>query len=506
MQRSEKAVITKNAFANIVRGSAAAVVAIAVPPFLTRMMSLDAFGCWSLVLQIGAYIGYLDFGIQTAVSRFVAHATERRDFEQRNRIISTSALILGIAGVLGILAAFAISIVLPEFFRGMPLNLIAPTRLALVLVSLSLAVGLPASIINGIFVGLQRNEIPAFTIGLSRGLGAVLQVFIVAHGGTLAWMAGGVAGANLLSYFMQYWMYHRFASGFEFSRRFICFRAVRELSAYCASLTVWSFAMLLVGGLDVVLVGAFQFKATAYYAVAASLVAFVIGLQNAVFSALLSPAAVLHARGDSDGLGRMVVSATRYGMFLLFATGLPLIFFSRSILNVWVGKDYAQHGALLLEILVMANIIRLSATPYAIALLGSGQQRLVIVTPLLEGFTNLLASLIGGLHFGAVGVAWGTFIGALVGVGGNFLCNMPRTTEIQFRIRDYVCDGLLRPCACAVPGMVLGILLSEIRKPSPFKYPALAGAVFFTAVLLWRYGLIQTERENLRVRYLVPQG
>ena len=71
MERKEKLVVFKNAIANVARGSAAALVAILLPPFLTRLMSSDAFGAWSLVLQLCAFVGYLDFGIQTAIGRFI---------------------------------------------------------------------------------------------------------------------------------------------------------------------------------------------------------------------------------------------------------------------------------------------------------------------------------------------------------------------------------------------------------------------------------------------------
>ena len=89
MNQKEKATLLKNAVVNVVRGGAAAIVAIVLPPFLTRLMSPDSFGVWSLVLQLSAYIGYLDFGIQTAVGRFVAHANEKGDAGHRDRIVST---------------------------------------------------------------------------------------------------------------------------------------------------------------------------------------------------------------------------------------------------------------------------------------------------------------------------------------------------------------------------------------------------------------------------------
>lgn len=111
----------------------------------------------------------------------------------------------------------------------------------------------------------------------------------------------------------------------------------------------------------------------------------------------------------------------RCGTFLLLLTGVPLILAAKSILTLWLGPVYAIHGARVLRVLVVANMIWLSAIPYAMTLVGAGQQRLATVTPLLEGFSNLLASIVAGYMFGAVGVAMGTLFGALVGVAGNFV-------------------------------------------------------------------------------------
>jgi O-antigen/teichoic acid export membrane protein len=94
MDKKEKLVVVKNAFANVIRGGATALVAIALPPFLTRLMSPGAFSAWALILQLSAFVGYLDFGIQTAVGRFVAQSNERGDAEHRDRIVSTSLAVL----------------------------------------------------------------------------------------------------------------------------------------------------------------------------------------------------------------------------------------------------------------------------------------------------------------------------------------------------------------------------------------------------------------------------
>lgn len=506
MDRKETRTLLKNALANVARGSAAAVVAIVLPTFLTRLMVPAAFSAWALVLQLSAYMGYLDFGIQTAVGRFVAHANEKGDAEHRDRIASTSFAMLGLAGLLGLCFAVGLAPLLPHIFRQIPTSLIFGSQIALLLVGSSLAIALPASVFNGIFIGYQRNEVPAAIIGSSRIVAAVLLVLVVAHGGGLAQMGATTAAVNLASYGLQYLMYRRVAPALHLSRRFISREAAGELFDYCVSLSVWSFAILLITGLDVLLVGYFQFEAVAPYAVAGSLITFLAGLQNAIFSAMIPSTAVMHARREPDELGRVMITATRYGTFLLLVAGLPLILFARGVLTLWVGAGYATRGAHILEVLVAANILRLALTPYTVALIGSGQQRLVVLTPLLEGFTNLFVSVVLGYLFGAIGVAFGTLVGSLVGVMSNFVYNMPRTIGLRFGISDYLRDGLLRPAICGLPFVAFAIVIrSSDSFVSITTGLSLIAMLAVTAFLVWRWGLVGSERKKLLARHFAPQ-
>src|SRR5436309_14938370 len=102
MGASHKLIIVKNAFANVARGGANALVTIALPPVLTRTMTTEAYGAWALVLQLSTYVGYFDFGLQTAVARFVAHCTERGDHDYRDRIVSTYTATLSATGLVAV--------------------------------------------------------------------------------------------------------------------------------------------------------------------------------------------------------------------------------------------------------------------------------------------------------------------------------------------------------------------------------------------------------------------
>jgi O-antigen/teichoic acid export membrane protein len=507
MDKREKIILLKNGLVNVVRGGAAAFVAVLLPPFLTRLMSPDAFGAWSLVLQLSAFVGYLDFGIQTAVGRFVAYANEKCDVEFRDRIVNTSLAALSAAGMLAIGGTIGIAALFPHIFRRMPAALFGDARIALLLVAGSLAVGLPASVFNGFFVGVQRNEVPAAVIGGSRIVGAICIILVLRDGGSLVSMGAAVAIINLASYLVQYWFFRRLGTGTRLSRKLVSGTAGRELFDYCLSLTVWSFATLLVMGLDITLVGIFDFQSVAYYAVAATLITFILGLQNALFSALIPVGAVLEARNDTSELGAILVSTTRYGMFLLLASGVPLLVAARPVLTAWVGPEYASHTILILRVLVIANIIRLSAVPYAMLLVGTGQQRLVTISPLVEGFSNLAVSVILGVRWGAVGVAVGTLVGSTVGILCNFSYNMPRSTRIAVTRLDYFANAYLRPLICVSPFFLVYVL----RQGFPVLTTVTEARSMLLAMMLclvgiWSVGLPADEKNKVLTWLGVSSG
>jgi O-antigen/teichoic acid export membrane protein len=85
------------------------------------------------------------------------------------------------------------------------------------------------------------------------------------------------------------------------------------------------------------------------------------------------------------------------------------------------------------------------------ALMGTGEQRWATWTALGEGFSNLVASIWLGSRIGAIGVAYGTLIGAAIGVGLAIFFTFPRATRIGCERKDYLARGLLGPAVSFAP-------------------------------------------------------
>jgi len=486
----------KNAAANLSRGGAAAVVALLLPPILVRHMAPSSYAVWVLALQAAAYLGYLDFGLQTAVGRYIAFANEKKDTNLRDATFSTAVAGLSIAAVLGLFVVAAIAVAAHQIFPAIPPDLLVPLRVTMLIVGISVSLGLPASAWNGIFVGMQRYEIPAFTVGTGKLLSAAGLIYAALTGKSLVLMAIIAGAANLYTYALQFVIQRRVFPEIHFRMGLIKGPIIREVFGYCFSLTIWSFSMLLVNGFDLLLVGRFQFGAVTPYAVSATLITFLAGVQIAVFGVIMPRAAELHAQENSEALGRLLIKTTKLGVYLLLLTGLPLIVFAAPIIKVWIGSQFAQVGGPILLILAIANMVRLTGTPYASILVGTGQQRLIIVGPLMEGFSNLVASVLLGWKYGAIGVAWGTLVGAVIGMLANTLYNIPKTRNyICVSKRAYVRGGILLPAICGVP-VFLAAIYFEVTGAATISLWIVS---LFCAICASLFGAFQSIRQGRSV-------
>jgi O-antigen/teichoic acid export membrane protein len=487
-------IIVKNAFANVARGGADALITLLLPPFLTRILPAEKYSTWLLILQIAMYVNLLDFGIRTAIGRFIAHANELQDTKLRDGVVSTALAILGVSGLVALLMIFSISLQLPNIFRDMPSNMYKDAQISLMIVGFSLSVGVPFAVFSSIFIGLQRYDVPAWILGISKLLGALLVIFVAFLNQNLIWMSVALSASNIFGFAWLLIASKKFTQGLKISKDFVSKKMAKEIFDHCFSLSIWSLAMLMINGLDMTLVGYFDYKNLSYYGTAASLVIFISGLQGTIFAVLMPNAAALAARDNSENLGKMLLTSTRLGVIILFFTGIPLITFAEQILTIWIGKDYGINGAILLKILVIANMIRLSTAPYASILVGTGQQRLVLITPFLEGFVNLSASMLMATSMGATGVATGTIFGSCVCLISHAFYNIPRTKIITCKSSQFIIDGLIRPSICFIPLIAAGLSVNYLNFDGSIKIYIFLASFVAACTSVWKYGLNQEER------------
>jgi O-antigen/teichoic acid export membrane protein len=449
--KSIRFAIAKNAFANVIRGGASAVVAIVLPHFLTRSLGPDRFAGWALMLQLAGYANYLDFGLQTAVARYMAGALEKGDKEACDRLLSTAISILTVAGAIAVLGLGVIAWQVPHLFNTVSPNLAGEIGLGVAILGISAAIGLPLSAYSGVLIGLQRNEFPAIAIASSRILGAVAVLLVVRHTQSLVWLSCCVAGFNLLAAFAQYAIAKKLLPWLRFKIVSVERAMTTELIRYCSTLSIWSFSMLLVSGLDVTIVGLFKFSAAGAYSIATTLVMFFTGLISAAFSAMLAPIAALQARQDYSRISRLILTTTRINSYLSIGAIVITFLFGETLIRAWVGPSYLAITFPVLKILLIAQTIRLVGNAYGTALISLGLQRYGLLPALLEGSLNLVLSIVGMVFLGPLGVAWATLIAAAIAISVTVFFVVPRVEVLSIRRSKFIFEGVLVPTLPFLP-------------------------------------------------------
>jgi O-antigen/teichoic acid export membrane protein len=236
-----------------------------------------------------------------------------------------------------------------------------------------------------------------------------------------------------------------------------------------------------------------------YYSLAANLTAFVTSVHGAMISVIMPSAASMGAKKDKRALGRLLLSTTRYGVVILILTSLPLVLGARALLTLWVGASYAGNTAILLQLLVIANFVRHIGAPYAIIALAVGEQRKIILSPVIEAIVNLTASVIFTAYYGVIGVAIGTLCGAFVSIGMHFMHNLPRTMSIEIKNSRLLLSAVFVPLASVGPSVVMMAAYASIFSSIYLEYIFLVVANVICWLLLWKYGVSFDEKTKIMV-------
>ena len=447
--------MARNIGAGLARVFAVSLVALVLPAYLTHHLPVTIYAAWVLILQLGAYVSYLDLGIQTGIAKFVAEYDARDDYAGASRHASAGLALMLLAGLLGVALTLALAWQVPRLFSAMPPNLYGDVRVSVILVGSSLSFGLVCSVYSAVFMGLQRYPIPMTIAILNRAAFAAIVVAVVALRGSLTAMGIAVASVNVATGLLQVVAWRNQASHICVSPRLVNRGILTIVARYCSLQSIGVVAMLCITGLDVTIVGHFDYVQTAYYSIATLPTTFALAIIGTMMGPLLPASSGMSMQRSASEMGDFLVRVTRYTTVLLLLTGLPLIVCGYPLLRLWVGPAYALHTLKYLRILVFANVVRNLCLPYATMITATGRQGAATAAAVSEGVVNLGSSIYMASRFGAIGVALGTVIGAFVSVSLHFSMSMRYTqTTLEISRSRLFVKGLLQPAIIVLPSLI----------------------------------------------------
>lgn len=484
-----------NAAWNIIGGLSPAILAVVMPPVLTRSLRHNDFGVWVIILQITAIAAALGTVGQISVARYVAAAEARQDETGCNIYISTAQMIaLGVCTLLvAAMAGLGLNIgrALPQIPE--PLQQIA--GVSLLIISIGAVMTIPGGVITGQFIGEQRSYIPNMVTFFGRLGQGVMTLLAAVLTGKLVVVALAHMTGNLFIFGLQ-WLAQRRLAGHVVVHRSLASRTVaRSIWAFSAILLLWQVTALIINGIDLVVLGRIDFKAVPYFAVAATACAILGGVIGSIYNAFLPVATRINETGNVENLTALLSDGLRLGTLFSLVVGVPLILCNEALLRLWIGPEYAAQSWQVMTILMSALLIRTSVLMYVICAVATDTHGRAWAGPVLEAAANLVLSIVLGLWVGSTGVALGTLASSGIGVIAWLALDPLRTVITSEPGWRLFIAALTRPVLVLLPVAGLGFMVPHEARAS---LGVLIGAALLTVTLGWFLALTSADRAIIR--------
>jgi O-antigen/teichoic acid export membrane protein len=446
---SLRSLFLQNAFANVIGGASAALFTLSLPALAARHLTKLEFSVWTLVLQVIVYVQVFGFGLQTVISYFVARdGATGATSEQRASIRAGLSLAYYFAAAASLLVGLLVA-VYPFIFEHVPAALTNEFRASIAVLGLSAAFQIIALVPAGLFFGLHKNSIPVLSQVLVRIVSLCVLWSVISLDASLLVMSIALAACSALLVPANFFAARQWGGRLFQPLAPKNGARVREMFRACGGLAVWNIAMLLVNGVDILLVGHFDFARVAAFSLAATAVTIFAGLLQAVLNPLIAMGSRLHAGHSKHGeLEKLLVKTSGYCAAFLVVTIVLFSLVGHDAIRLWAGAHYVGEVQPLLWILLLAQAVRHLMAPYAVLLVAVGLQRRALMPAMIEGGINACASLILVTQMGALGVAYGTLIGAIAGVVASLIMVVGHTKELVSSRKVFLKKIIILPMTC----------------------------------------------------------
>lgn len=404
MPAAVKPQLLRNAlFSSGAWGVTVAVNLAAIPVFI-RYLGVEGYGIYLLLTGLFGYFGLLDFGLSDGVVKFVAHHTELGNDESVTHSVNAALAAQLIGGLIGIFVLCTFNQWIIHALR-ISASLVHVASIGLYVSAAGFLSKMLLNTYNAALKGLQRFDVLAkTTVGFSLAT-TLTVVLVLLAGGRLVevvLVTAFMTTANLaIVVFLVFSFIPRYRLTLEFRQEH--FRALFGFGAYTFITRIAT--ALNSYFLQVVIAVILGAGVVAYFAVPLRVTTALEAGMASLVSVIFPLVSTFKARENLASLQKLYSTASRYVVALSTPPYLFLILFSKQILKLWVGPQFAEKSWLILVFLAANSLLAAWTMVPANTAFGVGNTKITAAFSLIVTGLNLLFSVVFTIKFGVTGTA-----------------------------------------------------------------------------------------------------
>jgi O-antigen/teichoic acid export membrane protein len=370
-------------------------------------MGIENYGLWMLATSVLGLMGVAEFGLNTAISKFVAEFVDNRDTDALSQVVSGSLVAYVLLGLGLILPLYAYFPALAGIFEPSETLSLDQIGSVIRLASFGFMPLLFRSGAMAILVGFQRFEFPVIiTIG-HQILSYTAALMVTLSGGSVAQVVGSTVVVlwitALAGVFVALRMLKLFNVRFTLAHSK---KTLRNLFSFSLLSGISGLGSRIFSFADRLAVGAvLGLEAVAYYTVIISIATKILQFSGALTSALMPAVSAWMASGAVDRVRTYFLKTTAVVLSLNTLIAGLLLGLSSPLLHLWMGDVFASHALLPFRVLVVIYaLISLNAPAHFVAF-GIGKPGINALTGIAGGCLTIVLILIWAKTEGLLGAA-----------------------------------------------------------------------------------------------------
>jgi len=381
-----------------------------ITPFVIHRLGQDGYGTWTLITAMTGYMSLLALGVPMACVRYVAQHVAEGDERAINRAIGSC---MGLYLMIGV-AALAIGGALTAAFTmyEIPRSLQGEARFAFAVMVVQVSVGFIGLLPEGIMFAhhqfIVRNMVRIGAVLLRL----VLTVGLLSLDASLVVLAAIQLICLLADFAVSMIVIRRRYPSVRVTLADFDWAMVRRIFSFSMYVLLLSAGARLSFETDALVIGAFiGVGAIAFYAVANSLVVYLMEFTIAIAAVVAPMATKLNTEGRVPQLRSIFLKWSKVSLSITLMAGLFLIVLGPRFIAWWIDPSYERPSGVVLQILMVSCLAFLPVRGVALpVLMGLGKPRTATIAFVLAGLANLVLSIALARPLGLAGVALGTAI------------------------------------------------------------------------------------------------
>ncbi len=424
-------------------------VGIVFTPYIVRKLTVEGYGVYALLTGLIGYYGLLDLGLGEGITKFVSECKAKGDVTGVVKSINAALQVQMFFGVIG----STVLIIFAEWILGwlkVSPGFSSPAKIGLYLI----AVGFLFTMLSGTYVsalkGLQSYDmVSKINMGMNIALNVLIVAYLAFGGGLVEVVALSVLYAAVsfyLSFRILVKLFPAYRFSFDFDRQYFTrlfhFSGFLFLSRISTVFNTYIVRFVIAFYLGPAMV--------TFYFIPSRVSQIFGGLLSSVFNVVFPFASELGANNEIDKLRKIFTHGSRWFAAIAVPLFLMTAVFSKTILHLWMGQEFAEKGWVVLMVLSFGAIIGSISTVPNLVTMGLGYSKVISVFSLFTVLCYVILVPLLTKFFGIVGAAWAIFFAQIPGL---FLIIYEARVIMGLNVFEYFRESLgfhLVPCIGAI--------------------------------------------------------